>query len=371
MKNLIGLHKFQLNTPCLVIDKSLLLENIVCMQQEINAAKKNVRPHVKTHKCIAICKEQIKAGAIGISAAKVSEALVLATHGMKNTLITSPVTTSQKISQLIECVTLDPDLIVVIDNLENAAAIHSALQQQNKTIKILIDIDPNVGRTGVTFTDALTFAHDLKKFSTLELMGIQCYAGNLQHIQNYAERFETSHALMSKAAGVFKQLKSAGFNCHILSGSGTGTYNIDLTIPEVTEVQPGSYTVMDAEYRAIGSKEDAMQNTRFKPALTLLTSIVSTNQKTHVTCDAGWKALYVAPTKPIICEPVGFTYDWAGDEHGRVTPLRPTALPNLNDVLELVVGHCDPTINLYDFFYITENDIVVDVWPIEMRGKSQ
>jgi D-serine deaminase-like pyridoxal phosphate-dependent protein len=372
IKSVIGKPKTSLDTPCLVIDRNLLLENISNMQREVNVAEKKLRPHVKTHKCLEICKLQISAGAVGIAAAKVSEALILAEAGFKNTLITSPVISSQKIENLMRCLQNDAELTVVIDNIENATAIHTAAKSYNKKINVLIDIDPGLGRTGIAPQELMIFAQALKKLDHLNLHGIQYYAGNLQHIADYQQRCAASTEKMQQAAKALKQLRAAGFYCAILSGSGTGTYNIDLQIPEVTEVQPGSYTVMDAEYQTIGSAENPQHYKKFKPALTLLTTIVSANQKTHVTCDAGWKALYEVPTKPIVLKPAGYQYaDWFGDEHGKITALKHFKLPKLGERLELMVAHCDPTINLFDVFYIIENGFVVDVWPIDMRGKSQ
>ena len=251
MNNIIGKHKSILDTPCLILDKRLLIENIEKMQREATFAKKQLRPHVKTHKCIEVCKLQIQAGAFGISAAKVSEAFVLAENGIKNILITSPVVTTNKIEIMMQCLHYDPQLTVVIDNIENAREIDSNAKTFDKEVNVLIDLDPNVGRTGIAYDDALNFAHALKSFSNIKLKGIQCYSGNLQHILDYQDRYTASTQVMNIAAKIIQQLKEAQFDCSIFSGSGTGTYNIDLQIPEITELQPGSYTV-SAIYFLIG-----------------------------------------------------------------------------------------------------------------------
>lgn len=373
MNNIIGKKKSQLDTPCLVLDKELLTKNIATLQQEVNQKHKSLRPHVKTHKCSEICKLQITAGAAGIAAAKVSEAMVLAKQGFKNTLITSPVVTELKIKNLITCLQQDPELTVIVDNLENAYALNAAAQEFNLHLRVLIDLDPGVGRTGIAPHHVLSFAKELQKFKHLTLAGIQCYAGNLQHISDYQQRRAASTLIMQKAGECMKQLLAAGLPCKILTGSGTGTYDIDLQIPEVTEVQPGSYTVMDHEYYSIGSENHPTHYDKYLPAMTLLTSIISVNHDTHVTCDAGWKALYATATKPKVLHPHGYAYDWGGfgDEHGKITAIDNIELPKLGDRLELMVAHCDPTINMFDVFYVVENDMVVDIWPIDMRGKSQ
>lgn len=370
MHEIIGKPKSLLDTPCLIIDKKLLLTNIEMLQKEAKKFNKNVRPHAKTHKCTQICQRQIEQGAIGICVTKVSEARVLAENGFKNTLITSPVVTPIKIENLMFCLSRDEQLTVVIDNIENAPLLNSSAKEKNLMLNILIDIDTGIGRTGISFGHVIEFANVVSRFSNLRLKGIQCYAGNLQHIKNYKTRFNKSNEVMQKAAQCANQLKEAGFNCDIVTGSGTGTYEIDMQIPELTEIQPGSYAVMDAEYFSINLKDNSH---KYQSALTLLTTVISTNQKTHVTCDAGWKALYEVPTKPIILKPSCYQYDWGGfgDEHGKITAINNTKLPKLGDRLELMVAHCDPTINMYNYFYVIENEIVIDIWPIDMRGSSQ
>ncbi len=142
----------------------------------------------------------------------------------------------------------------------------------------------------------------------------------------------------------------------------------------VTEVQPGSYTVMDAQYRQIGSSESNAEFATYLPAITLLTTVISANKQSHVTLDAGLEALYYDATPPIVISHPGLAYEWGGfgDEHGKlVKTVEACNLPAYLDLVELIVPHCDPSINLFDRFYIVENDKVIDVWEIDMRGKSQ
>lgn len=367
-------YKTNLDTPCLIIDKNLLIRNLIEMQKEIISYGKNLRPHIKTHKCSEIAKLQIQHGAMGVCAAKVSEAEILVNSQIKAILITSPIVTDKKIQTLMKCLKTDPTVMVVIDSESNALKLNTALEEINQQLQILIDIDPGVGRTGVTYQNALKLGQFVNELPNLLLKGIQCYAGNLQHIANYEERKHASQKVLAKAAKIVNQFKAAGLICDIFTGSGTGTYSIDCEIGELTEVQPGSYTVMDKEYELIGSKENPKQFTKFKPAMTMLVSVISANHPTHVTVDAGTKALYFDPsTKPEIISHKGLHYDWGGfgDEHGKITADEGVPLPKVGEVLELVVPHCDPTINLFDKFYIIENEKVIEEWPIDMRGKSQ
>ena len=312
-------------------------------------------------------------GAIGACVTKVSEAEVLIKAGFGNILITSPIVTHNKISRLLAILAKDPDLTVVIDNPDNAKAINAAAQTQNLTANVLVDIDPGVHRTGISPENAVEFGMFLHSLPNLNLRGIQCYAGNLQHIHNYEERKQATLLAMKQAATIADDFIMAGIPCDVVSGGGTGTYDIDCDIKNMTEIQPGSYVVMDAEYHNIASA-NGPKFTLFKPAMTLLTTVISNNHDTHVTVDAGLKSLYFDPnTKPIILSHPQLRYEWAGfgDEHGKVIPVAGANLPTSGEVIEMVVPHCDPTINLFDKFFITEKDKVIDVWTIDLRGRSQ
>lgn len=368
-----GVSKWELDTPCLVISEEVLEQNICTMQAHVNGFGKQLRPHAKTHKCSQIAKMQVEAGCTGICVAKVSEAEVLVQKGILGVLITSPVVTDSKIERLMGCLSHEPKLMVVVDNPENANRLNEAAAIQGLKLNVLVDLDPGMGRTGIPFKDGLALGKLIDSLPSLRLKGIQCYAGHVQHISSFDERHRASLDWMGQAAQVVRQFRQAGLTCDIFTGSGTGTYEIDCKIPELTDLQVGSYTLMDAEYLHIGSSENPLQFTRFPPALTLLTTVISVNHPDYVTVDAGLKALYHHGGTPFVLHPPdsGYIYDWRGDEHGKIVIQDRSKRPKLGDVIELVVSHCDPTVNLFDLFYITRNGIVTDVWPIDMRGKCQ
>jgi D-serine deaminase-like pyridoxal phosphate-dependent protein len=366
-------YKTELDTPCLTIDIDILEHNLANMQAAARAAGKNLRPHAKTHKCSLLAKKQIEAGAIGVCAAKVSEAEVLADAGVKGILITGPVVTAQKIERLAAILQKDSTVMVVVDHPENACRLDEAMQGRRLALDVLLDIDVGLGRSGVLPQSAFELTGCITNSSNLRLKGIQAYAGFVQHIQSYPERKKASLECMQRAADLFCKLKEKERACAIFSGTGTGTYDIDLQIPELTELQVGSYAVMDAEYLNIAAKDDPARFSDFQPALTLLTTVVSVNNPEFVTVDAGLKALYQHGGIPFVISP-GFTdlrYEWFGDEYGKLKRAGGGNLPQLGTVLELVTSHCDPTINQFDCFYITQGEKVIDRWPIDLRGKSQ
>ena len=367
------INKYDLDTPCLTIDIDLLEQNIQTMQSAARAAGKNIRPHAKTHKCSILAKKQIQTGAIGVCAAKISEAEMLVDAGIREVLVTGPVVTAGKIEWLMEILKKDPTVMIVVDHVDNARMIDKALAAQHLSMGVLLDIDAGMGRTGIQPESALELAEQIIQSKQLRLKGIQAYVGFVQHIQAYEERKKASLECMQKAAGVFRKLKKKHRACTIFSGAGTGTYDIDVNIPELTELQVGSYAVMDAEYLNIGSKDDPARFSAFRPALTLLTTVVSVNRQEFVTVDAGLKSIYRHGGDPFVItrEFTGLKYDWFGDEYGKLISEDSAKLPELGTVLELVTSHCDPTINQFDYFYITKEDKVIDKWPIDLRGKSQ
>jgi D-serine deaminase-like pyridoxal phosphate-dependent protein len=366
-------HKFDLDTPCLVLNMDVLETNLQKMQVAASQAGKNLRPHAKTHKCSAMAHLQMDAGAIGICAAKVSEAEVLVKAGLDRILITGPLVTPLKIKRLIELLDFAPSLMTVVDHRDSIALLAAALHEKRMSIDVLLDVDVGLNRTGVKPSEALELADFIVSQPNLHLMGIQAYAGQVQHIASYEARKAASLKCLQEAGNVFRELQAVVKTCTIFSASGTGTYDIDLTFPWITELQVGSYVCMDAEYLAIGSASNATQFVSFGPALRLLTTVVSSNHKGFVTVDAGLKSFYRDGSKPYILgqDYDGMEYDWFGDEYGKVICHNNVKIPPIGTVLEFVTSHCDPTINQFDRFFLTKGEDVVGIWPIDLRGCSQ
>ncbi|MDH4264740.1 MAG: DSD1 family PLP-dependent enzyme [Deltaproteobacteria bacterium] len=372
-QEVIGTSKWELDTPCLVIEKDILKKNIQTMQAHANACAKQIRPHAKTHKCSHIAQMQMEAGCTGICVAKVAEAEGLVEKGFQGVVITSPVVTDYKIERLMKCLSRDRELMVVVDNAGNAGRLNAAAEKHGLKLNILVDLDPGMGRTGVPFSEGLALGKLIDNLPSLRLCGVQCYAGHVQHISSFAERSRASLDWMKQAAEVVGQFRASDLPCKIFTGAGTGTFEIDCRIPELTDLQVGSYTMMDAEYINIGSSQDPSRFTQFPPALTLLTTVISVNRPNFVTVDAGLKALYHHGGTPYVLNPSGsgFQYEWFGDEQGRIITPNSSPKLSLGKVLELVVSHCDPTVNLFDVLYVIRNEIVTNIWPIDLRGRCQ
>ena len=366
------MRKNQLDTPSLILDLDLFERNLAAMRAAAKAAGKKLRPHAKTHKCPEIAKRQLAAGnCAGICAAKLTEAERLADSGIGDILITSPVTAPWKIARIGDLNCRIGGLQLTVDQPEQIRLL-AAQGTAEHPVHVLVDIDPEMGRTGVSFAEAPELGRFVAGFPTLVLDGVQCYAGHLQHIPSYAERAAESTRLMSAGAEVFRTLNREIPTCRIYTGTGTGTSPADLRIPELTDIQVGSYCVMDSEYLGVEHGGPG-----YAPALRLIASVIGSHHPGQATIDAGTKALYVTPDAPprVIDNGVirsDFAYDWSfGDEHGRLTFPETNGTLKPGDRLELIVSHCDPTINLFDEIFAVRGDEVVDCWPISLRGSCR
>jgi D-serine deaminase-like pyridoxal phosphate-dependent protein len=370
--DVIGRDRHELDTPCLLVDAVRLRKNLGTMQDAAAGAGKKLRPHAKTHKCSTIARLQLEEGAVGVCTAKLAEAEALAGQGIDRILITGPVVLPMKEDRLMYLIEGCGSLILVLDDAEQAVLLSNCCRERGLEVDVLLDVDPGLGRTGVPPSTVKDLGKRIADLPGLNLRGVQAYAGQVQHIPSHEERRSKSLACMKRAQEAYRSLRAAGMTVDVFTGAGTGTFDIDTAVEDLTDLQVGSYVFMDAEYRAIGSTADPKSFTLFEPSLTMLTSVVSCNQDGFVTVDAGLKTMYRDGPKPLVLYPEDrpYEYDWFGDEYGRISfdgdrgPLRQ------GSVFELMVSHCDPTVNLFDRFYVTEADRVVDVWTIDLRGMS-
>lgn len=365
----IGTPISELPTPCLLLDREVLLTNLRTMRDFLAARGKNLRAHAKTHKCSRLAALQGEYGAIGICAAKVSEARGLIANGIRNVLLTGPAVTPLAHQAILECAEGDIGFMVALDNLENASRLSALFSKRGRRLRCLMDLDLQFGRTGIALNQVSEFFSALQKLPGLEILGLQAYAGHIQHIMGYHQRRDANQVCLDIASEALAILRARGLNDPILSVGGTGSCQFDTAHPDVTEIQAGSYALMDAEYFQIGA-ENLPRFEDFAPALFLLTTVVSTNQPGFVTVDAGLKALYRDGATPEVCQP-GLAYDWFGDEYGKIFSPDSRPLPKLGGQLRLIVSHCDPTVNLFDRFFVIEDGHVVAIWPIDLRGCSQ
>jgi 3-hydroxy-D-aspartate aldolase len=358
-------------TPALLLDLDRFERNVRRMAAHARAAGKNLRPHAKTHRCPEIGRRQVSAGALGVACAKLGEAEVMARAGIRGLLITTEVVAPAAIRRLTQLVSAAPDTLLVVDNAQNVADLGREAAADGVTINVLVDIDVGNRRTGVAPGEpALAIARAVAGQRALRLRGLQGYAGHCAHVIGWEARQAASRAAMAPLMETRVMLERAGLPVEIVAGGSTGTWDIDVELPGLTELQAGSYCVMDIDYRRIGGRSGASL-TEFEMALTVITTVVSVPTADRAMVDGGLKAFSTdKPFPPESVERPGVTFAFAGDEHGRLTVTDPSRAPRLGERIEFFPPHCDPTINLYDRIYAMRADKVEAVWEIAARGRS-
>jgi D-serine deaminase-like pyridoxal phosphate-dependent protein len=359
-----------LATPALVLDLDVFERNVATMAEHCRRNGLSLRPHAKTHKSVTIAKAQIAAGAIGQCCAKLGEAEAMGAGGIESIVITSPVVTARGIARLMALNAKISDLMVAVDNPENARALDAAAKAAGKPLKVLIDLDPGLHRTGAQPGEAVLalgeFAH---KSDGLTLRGLQCYAGHVMHIEAFADRREKSLVAMKLLGETRDAFRARGLPTDIVSGGGTGSFDIDPEAKVLTELQGGSYIFMDKQYNDVHGGNGATMP--FVTSLFVQMSVVSANTPGLVTTDAGFKAFSTDAEPPVLSSgaPDGAKYFFFGDEQGGIALPAGGSLA-LGAQLTAVTPHCDPTVNLYDCYHVVRGDKLVDIWPIEARGRS-
>jgi D-serine deaminase-like pyridoxal phosphate-dependent protein len=260
---------------------------------------------------------------------------------------------------------------VVVVNAENVVAMARAAAEVRVVLDVLVDIDVGGRRTGAQPGDAaVALGRQVASKPSLRVRGLQGYAGHCAHVVGWEARRQASHEAMAPLMETRRRFEAAGLPVEIVAGGSTGTHDIDVELPGLTELQSGSYCVMDVDYRRFGGRRgDAM--TEFEMALTVVATVVSVPTADRAMVDAGLKAF--STDKPFPPEPVerpGIEYGFAGDEHGRLTVVDRQRPVRLGERIEFFPPHCDPTFNLYDRVWCVRRGKVEAVWDIAARGRS-
>jgi D-serine deaminase-like pyridoxal phosphate-dependent protein len=359
----------ELPTPVLLLDEAGLMRNIDKMARFLRARGKGFRPHAKTHKCPEIARRQMAAGAVGICAAKVSEAFVLIHSGIESVLITSAIMSPAK-AELVAELSRKARLDVVVDCMAGLAVLEAALSEGDN-LGVLIDLDVEMGRTGTRSDDeALALAERITASPNMTFRGIQHYAGHLMHIEGFESRRDRSLSLWETVSGRIERLRDAGFPPDVVTGCGTGTFNIDCEVDMVTDLQVGSYVFMDQEYRLIGGEGGDLFDD-FDVTLTVATTAISQPMGDRaVTVDGGYKVFASDSVNPEPLDLAGSRFRFGGDEHGILLLDKGSQQPTLGSVQRFITPHCDPTVNLHDVYWVHDEDQVYSRWPISARGCS-
>jgi D-serine deaminase-like pyridoxal phosphate-dependent protein len=367
----IGMPKYELDTPALCLDLDKLERNLTQVHNKLKDTGVAVRPHIKTHKCPDLAKMQMQAGAIGVCAAKLSEAEVMLENGVEQVLMTGVNVTPRKIKKAMSLRKKHPGFVQAVDNPINARDLQDAAKAAGVKADLVVDLDV-MKRSGVIPGEpALKLAQFVDKAPNLNFMGILAYDGGVQHVHGYKTRKEKAMNNFEPIVETYHLMNQSGLNLEIFSGAGTGTYDMMKDIPGFTDVQVGSYLFMDCQYLDIGGVDNDEVFDDFDASLTFISTVVNANHPNRLITDAGTKAVTLnKPTARVIGEP-DFSYSAGSDEYGTITFSQANKEYKVGDYLEMIVPHCDPIVNLYDRIYGIRNEKVESIIPVLARGMSQ
>ena len=344
-------------TPALVVRGAVMRENLAAMQAACSAKGVRLRAHGKMHKCSTLGAEQVAMGAVGLCCQTVGEAEAFVAGGILDVLVTAPVPPWgwARLAALAATARVG----AVVDSPAKIANAFAAARDAGVNFDIYVDIDPGMGRAGVAPEAAALLAGTLSQFANLNYAGIQAYCGHHQHMMP-DERAAAHAAWTQRLRALVAELVAADLAPGQVTGGGTGTAHMDLAAGVYTEIQAGSYALMDVEYGDLGDLP-------FAPALYLAASVVTDQHASHVTCDAGHKALHPNGPGQRVVLPAGSAYRPAGDEHGAIIP--PGGVKE-GDLVWLQPGHVDPTVALHDAFFVADEDGTLERWAVDARRAS-
>jgi len=352
----IGRHREEVVTPALILDLDAARRNIDKMARWLEGKPAKIRPHIKVHKSPELARMQIEAGAIGLSTATVWEAVVLVRSGLDSIFIVNTIAGAEKLA-VIASLAREADVMVAVDELPNAMEVARAATAAGSTVGVLIEVDTGMDRAGVDTTEqAIELGQSLMELKGVRVLGVSGYEGHCSLTPEADLRAQKQKKAMSFLTQTAHELKARGIPCPIVSAGGTATWNLTAADPDVTEIQAGSYVVMDNFHGAMVGD--------FEKGLTVATTVIS-RPHDRVIVDAGNKSLG-APALSTIAgrDNEGFRFD---EEHGVFVAL-PDETLRVGDVVELVPGYAPGTVNWYDAFHVVQGDRVVDIWAVIPRG---
>jgi D-serine deaminase-like pyridoxal phosphate-dependent protein len=355
------------DTPALLLDLDVFERNIARLAQAVAGTPVRLRPHSKSHKCPVIALRQVAGGAVGVCCQKVSEAEAMVFGGVPDVLVSNQIVGAPKIARLVS-LARQARVSVCADDPENVLALNGAAVAFGVRLPVLVEIDVGMNRCGVEPGEpALVLAKQVAVSTGLRFAGLQAYHGAAQHIRDYARRKEAIDAAGEKTRRTVELLRRHGLTCNVVSGAGTGTYRFEAGSGIWNELQAGSYVFMDADYMK-NLKPDGTPGSEFEPSLFVYATVMSRPTKDRAVLDAGLKALSVDSGMPLVAGMADVEYLRASDEHGKLTLHDPARALPLGSKVRLVPGHCDPTVNLYDWYVCYRNGRVEALWPITARG---
>ena len=353
----IGQDIDELVTPAIVVDRKILQRNIGKMTSAIADTHVVLRPHTKVQKSTDLARLQIESGAVGVTVSTIWEAAAMFASGVNSVLIANLVVGNKKIDSL-GLIAQHGDLIVTVDSVQNIDEIAASLKKHGSKVSVLIDLDVGLGRCGARSPqEALNLADRVSSHPSMFLKGIQAYEGHCMLEPDQEVRVTLANKAMDYAGSVLDLISKKYPSAVVLSGGGTGTYNITGKHSSVTELQAGSFVFMDAFHGNLVPD--------FEISLTVLATVTARHQN-KIILDAGRKAIGIDFAPPRI-KNFNLAASFCAEEHA-IFDIKGDEGFQSGDRLELISGYAPTSVNLHDVIFVVEDKKVVELWPVFPRG---
>jgi D-serine deaminase-like pyridoxal phosphate-dependent protein len=346
----------EIETPALLVDLDAMESNIHKMAGFFRDQPAKLRPHFKNHKVPILASKQLEAGAIGITCATLREAEILVDHGISSILIANEIAGESKIKWFAD-LSRRSDVMVAVDDERVVSDIACVAAKQGQPLSVLVDINVGLNRCGVPPREPACRLAKSAVEKGLRFRGLMGYEGHLQVLPPGEERDERVRDVAKSLVDSRILIEREGIPVEIVSTGGTGTYYVSGAFPGVTEIQGGSYLLMDTLYVNRGSP--------FTRALTLLASVISQPEPHRAVVDCGMKELSAERGLSLLKDIEGVVLKALHAEHGLLEFQNSGVHLELGQKIELWVHYSDATVNLHHRMYGVRKGHVEEIFRIE------
>lgn len=330
--------------------------NLKTMAAFFKEGPARLRPHYKNHKSVALAKLQMAQGAIGMSCATLGEVEALTRNGIQNILLVNEIAGAAKIECFAQ-LSRETDLIVAVDDEANISALAAASADMNVRLNVVVDVDTGMRRTGVPPGEPALALAKVAVASGLHFRGLTGYEGHCCRMQPEPARVKATQQAMNKLVSTADLIRSHGLSVEIVSAGGTGTYSISGRVPGVTEIQAGSYLLMDTDYRTVCPD--------FELALSVLGTVISRTKNERLVLDVGLKTISRERGLPLLKNMDGARLRDLHAEHAILDILDPNLPVQVGDQLEVWAHYSDATVNLHRQMFGVRDGKVEEIFPLE------
>lgn len=346
----------QIRTPALLVDMTAMESNLKKMAAFFAEGPTKLRPHYKNHKCVALARRQLAQGANGITCATLSEAEVLAGNGIQGILVANEIAGAIAIERFVQ-LSRATDIMVGVDNERAITSLAAASVQANVKLSVVVDVNTGLGRCGASPGEPALALAQLAVAQGLRFRGLIGYEGHCVRLPPGPDKVQAAQQAMERLVNTANLMRSRGLAVDMVSAGGTGTYSISGRVPGVTEIQGGSYLLMDTDYQTVCPDFDL--------ALSVLGTVISRTGNDRLILDIGLKEISAERGLPVLKNAHGARLRRLNAEHAIVDIVDPDFPAQPGDQLELWAHYSDATVNLHRRMFGMRNGQVEETFIVE------